>query len=432
MLRPLACLSLLGLAFALAKCSTSEAERPVVRSVRQATNGAPTAEANSYGVGVCLGGSRGACNEVCSGTLIAPNLVLTARHCVDNDSGSEIASCGVGKFTGRHWQANQINITTNSRTTQATLGWHGVSEVRTPTTSTDFCESDIALLVLADQVAGADAKPADVLAFGPLTDHTRYTTDISLIGYGYTSANAPTSVGERRILRDVPIDCIVGDPTYSDDPFCTAGGRITRSDGGAYDLLDDKASFLAAYGGCGGDSGSGAYDEGEFRAGHPLVVGVLSRGGPDSSVCTLTTFTRTDYWKDFLVQGATDAAKLGGFPVPAWTTGPTPTAAEAAAADAGLLKGAKGEACERPADCASSACVAVGDKAPVCVDRCGAGRTCEQGTVCSTLEGSDVCLPTVPGAGAASGCSIGRALPSTRAALVLPWLAVIVLRRRRR
>src|SRR5262245_24494181 len=36
---------------------------------------------HSFAVGVCFG-QLGACTFSCSGVLIAPNLVMTARHCV--------------------------------------------------------------------------------------------------------------------------------------------------------------------------------------------------------------------------------------------------------------------------------------------------------------------------------------------------------------
>jgi hypothetical protein len=37
-----------------------------------------------FAVGLCLGASGpGLCTSLCSGALIAPNLVMTARHCVD-------------------------------------------------------------------------------------------------------------------------------------------------------------------------------------------------------------------------------------------------------------------------------------------------------------------------------------------------------------
>ncbi|HEX6766223.1 MAG TPA: trypsin-like serine protease, partial [Polyangiaceae bacterium] len=99
-------------------------------------------------VGMIVGQSEG-----CSGTLIAPNLVLTARHCVAAlSSGSGAVQCGRTMFGTEHapsefivtWDANIQDGVSQSMTVS-------VSDVRTPTL-TDVCGTDIALLILGRAV----------------------------------------------------------------------------------------------------------------------------------------------------------------------------------------------------------------------------------------------------------------------------------------
>ena len=431
---------------ALAPGCTEAPRGAALGQIAQANQGTDTT-AHPFAVAICLGAaSAGACPRICSGTLVAPNLILTARHCVDNDTGvAGHIRCGVDSFTTRSSPPAQTFVTTKATLAQG--GWRAVSEIRTPTES-DGCASDIALLVLSANVPSAEATPADVLAFGPMTDHSRYATEVSMIGYGLAGADKPGTFGTRRILRSVPIQCIVGDPLFA-DPFCKGGGVGPLPDGGSEDSLDDKANFQVAWGVCSGDSGSAALEETQFRAGKPLAMGVLSRSGNDSGVCLEGIYTRTDRWKDFLVQGATAAAQLGGYALPAWASGPTvpapPVDAGRADARATLPDGAvepapgeKGASCTRSAECDSTACVAVEGRDAVCVDVCGDGRTCAQGETCVTVEGGDVCVPLTTRsriiqqpAAEPEGCTVGPRPGATTLPVLLAWAAALRRRRRR-
>ena len=68
-----------------------------------------------------------------AGTLITPNLVLTARHCVD-DSPDQV-ECTGQKFGAQKIATNQLFVTTHYQMQgQSTIGWHGVSRILRPTT----------------------------------------------------------------------------------------------------------------------------------------------------------------------------------------------------------------------------------------------------------------------------------------------------------
>src|SRR5580693_1615095 len=63
-------------------CSSSTETASLARQ-GEAIQGGSVDQSHNYAVGVCVGNGPGQCQLICSGALIAPNLVMTARHCVD-------------------------------------------------------------------------------------------------------------------------------------------------------------------------------------------------------------------------------------------------------------------------------------------------------------------------------------------------------------
>jgi hypothetical protein len=175
-----------------------------VRSSASAIQGGMDDVLHPYAVGVCGtvgGGSRGHCSLFCSGALIAPNLVITARHCVANSP--EMIDCATATFGPPLDAPAGFSITTSASMEQSSAGWHSVKQIVTPP-DTHFCGNDLALLVLSDNVPGSEATPITPIVQYPMTDHDRYSSQQTAIGYGINAPNTNTQ-GIRRIRQMIDI-----------------------------------------------------------------------------------------------------------------------------------------------------------------------------------------------------------------------------------
>lgn len=261
---------------------------------------------------------------LCTGSLIAPNLVLTARHCVaDLSTGSAPTDCNSSRF-GTAYSASSFLLTWASdlTTNVPPSSVYEVSEVRVPTDS-HFCGNDVALLFLKDNIPDSAATP-----IAPRVDQAPKTNeDFTAIGYGLTDANDSqgNTAGVRHIVSGMIIGCV--------GSVACAGSQAE----------DDE---WAAYAGiCHGDSGGPALDA------QGRVIGVASRA---DDTCMLGLYSSVEPWHDFIVQAAVDAAMAGGYTPPTWAggmpddggmmDGGTPTDAGTDSGVAGSASGGKGGA----------------------------------------------------------------------------------------
>ncbi len=366
--------------------------------------------------------------EICSGSLLAPNLVATARHCVANISSSQI-DCSTATFGAL------VPDTTLWVTTLTTMPAVPVKADYVPLApggiivppASKVCGNDIAFLILSQNIElpGGYVVPA---ISPPLTDPSRSTT-VTAIGYGIDTPtdDGGVTAGTRRIKQNVGLACIPNDPNFID---CFSDPTLRQSLSANEFISGDQTT-------CEGDSGSGVYDQAAFDAGSWVSYGVLSRGSvsADGLNCVSPVYTRFDGpWASLLIQTATAAAAMGGYAVPSWAApgGTTPTDAGGngatdggqvgAQSDGGqvgsVTVGADGTPCASDSVCLSKTCVAFDGVHFYCASPCGDGGTCPSQFVCQGPGGqTDYCFPasSVPASpGSSGGCAVGadRATPA--------------------
>jgi hypothetical protein len=353
--------AVLGL-FGSVACGSESAPEPELGIAREAIQGGATTTKYPFAVGINIGGQG-----TCSGALIAPNLVLTARHCVSTLNTGELIQ-PTSQFN-QNYTASSFGITTQAIMPQGSSGYRGAREVLYPA-SNRAVGNDIALIILSSNVPASEATPVT-----PGVQHAMYNTKrnsslFTAIGYGITGVGLNDS-GTRRFRADMLVQCVNGSRTY-----CSPVTDTTGSSGIA------PEEFVASAGVCSGDSGSSAYEQPSLNAGAPVSLGVLSRG-PGTS-CDQAVYSRTDSHKDFIIKGGLRAATLGGYPAPAWTV---PAAQDPEDKPYIPNSGKLGEACQLNDDCASKFCVqnsAGSTVARICTQACVADPdNCPTGYVCN-------------------------------------------------
>ncbi len=351
----------------------------------------------------------------CSGALLAPNLVATARHCVAQITSTNV-DCATSTF-GPVVAPSQMKVTTDA-VIRDTSTFVAATSILVPNGNGQekLCGNDIALLVLEKNVDLP--QYVEPVLFPSMTDPNAYSTKVTAIGYGIDTPTdtQATSAGSRRIKQDIALTCIPNDKTFVDCFASAAARQILTST----EFVSGDAST------CEGDSGSSAFEQTHFSQGQWVSFGVLSRGGvsTDGKTCVQPVYSRFDAWAPLLLEAANQAAAAGGYDAPAWAVASAPTSSDAGQSGAGKVDGL---ACGADTECLSGNCVALGTTPFVCASPCSPGA-------CATrfhCKGGFCLAQPSPQAGASVGCALASP-PSSRPRAVLAGLAFLAVAAARR
>lgn len=378
--------------------STSSTRAPIIDGVASGPD-----DNSAVWVGVLT--AEGYPQGMCSGVLVADNVVLTARHCVSRTSDGGIACSkdgtpiSGGGVRGDHAAASLAIVIGPSMGRDTKAAARG-QEVFT-TGVNNLCNNDFAVIVLDRHIP--DAQIAPVRLNGP----PKKGEKLLAVGWG-VSNNSSRYARRRRV--DIPI---------------TAVGPISTASSGSV----APNEFAIGEGICSGDSGGPAYS---METG--AVLGVVSRGGngapydprtdPDYTQCvdsdtykTHNIYTRVDTLKDIIYKAFEVA---GGEP---WVEGSYDP-----------RKGKAGDTCEAGESCRSGIC-----HEGACVDPCGEASTCPEGFTCKPVADASVCVanPSTPTNDGAPGpspkkCSVSEPGAAASGGGFALALAMLMLARRRR
>ncbi|MBK7862508.1 MAG: trypsin-like serine protease [Archangiaceae bacterium] len=252
----------------------------------------------------------------CSGFLIAPNVVMTARHCVSGMSQSSVICADETVGSTTYTATRALDPVAPSRFSVTSVPDVLATGLPPPATARAIhvppqsagapnCGTDVALIELTGELAGA--TPLPLRASAP-----QVSEPFAAVGYGNDGAT-PNTDGVRRGRSDLSVTMV---------------GEVRSTSGRLAVTAND---WVADRGPCGGDSGGPAIDP------SGQVMGVMSRGNP--TVCAQMIYTQVGSFREWAKQVVVNAADAGHLRVVAWVDAELPHPDAGAEVDAGTDAG---------------------------------------------------------------------------------------------
>lgn len=266
-------------------CGAPPTEPPLSTLTPALLDAAPDDSTTAVGGLVRL---HGAAWEVCTATLIAPNLILTARHCVAEVLGTTDAGdvdCATTTF-GPAWPAHQIHFSVDPVLGPAS-DWHLATEITVPPEDS-YCGNDLAVVRLDRPVSLQSAAPLMPSLHTGADRLPVEAAPYAAVGYAALD-DGPTPVYRRRRADGLQVACA--------GVACGWPGAVLG------------AEWVGATGVCDGDSGGPAIDA------DGAVIGIASRG---AAGCATPVYESPATWASLLVDAAREAASATGAEPPPW------------------------------------------------------------------------------------------------------------------